>query len=232
MNDQPRNLPASSPPAKPTWNEPSPDLKLLLESSESQASDIARVPALVAEAKRLLPTLKARAAYPAGVEGVRSIIGRRLATYPQPDRTDGEWTAWWQDYFDALKDVPQPALEAAMTKWVRDPNEFLPKPGQLRYLATTTAYAEGLAYDRARKAVEIEPQFTGDRLHVEAPTARGIPEPTASDKAKVKRWASEFIASVGEKTAAAAPIRANQGAVDETGITPTLRALIEKQRAA
>lgn len=196
-----------------------------------QPADIATDPALLAETKRLLPSLQARASWPAGTEGVKQIVGRRFAIYPQPERSDGEWSAWWADYFDALKDLPAPALAQAMADWVKTDAEFMPKPGQLRQLALNTRYREAIAYDRARRATEYRPPYTGPRYVIEAPTARGIPEPTAAEKAAVRRMLANYLrdqtAREGTPLAERPP---THGATDETGITPQMRALMERQR--
>lgn len=195
-------------------------------------AEIARTPALLAEAKRILPGLEAQAKWPAGAEGVKRVIGSRFGLYPQPTRDAGEWTAWWSDYLSALQDIPLPALEAAMVEWVRKPDaQFLPKPGELRYMALQTQTREALAYQRARQAVDTEQPFVGERMHVQAPPKREIPQPTAADKARVKAWAAEFIAAQDAKTPPPT-MRPNYGPIDETGITPELRALVERQRTA
>lgn len=228
--------PPSQPPGPPTWNEPSEALKQLLGSTAG-AVEIARDLTLVAEAKRILSTLHARAVSPAGTEGVTQIVGRRFATFPQPERSDSEWAAWWSDYHDALKDVPGPALEAAMAEWVKSPTaQFLPKPGELRHLARTTAYREGIAYETAQRAIELEPSMTHHRAVSEQ--AAKIPEPemkkivhaSSEDRARAVKWARDNLQRIKDAQRPA-QIRPNYGKVDETGITPQLRALVEAQRA-
>lgn len=228
--------PPSQPPGPPTWNEPSEALKQLLVSTAG-ALEIARDPTLVVEAKRLLSTLHARAVSPAGTEGVTQIIGRRFATFPQPERSDSEWAAWWSDYHDALKDVPGPALEAAMAEWVKSPTaQFLPKPGELRHLARTTAYREGIAYETAQRAIEMEPGIARHRTEEEnarinpPPTREIPPETDAADRARAVKWARDNLQRIKDAQRPA-QIRPNYGKVDETGITPQLRALVEAQRA-
>ena len=201
------------------------------------AAEVSRDMVLLGEVEGLLPDLLGKAKEPAGKEGVKHVIGRRFALYPQPDRSDGEWAAWWADYCDVLEDLPRPALEAAMRSWVSGADaEFLPKPGKLREIALTSRTQEGGMYDTARQALRlrlIELNSTpGDGIEVPPVGHREIPRgPTEADKARVRAWAREFVASVEAKHPKAATIRPNRGAVDEGGITLELRTLIEKQRA-
>lgn len=195
-------------------------------------ADIANSPVLLAEVRRHLPSLQAIAKWPAGTAGVMRVIGSRFGLFPQPERSEEEWESWWGDYRDALQDIPLPALEAAMVEWVRKPDaQFLPKPGELRYMALQTQTREALAYQRARQAVDTEQPFVGERMHIQAPPKREVPQPTAADKARVKAWAAEFIAAQDAKTPPPT-MRPNYGPIDETGITPELRALVERQRTA
>lgn len=100
-----------------------------------------------------LATLRAAATDLAGPDGVRRVVGRRLALYPQTEMNDGEWAAWWADYTDALGDMALSALEAGMAEWVRRPtSQFMPKPGELRALATSTQNPAQLAYAAALSA--------------------------------------------------------------------------------
>ena len=102
-----------------------------------------------------LPALRSAATKPAGAAGVKAVIGRRMAIYPQTEMTEGEWTAWWADYIDALQDIPNAALEAGMTAWVRRPeSQFMPKPGQLRDLALNTPNEADRAYNEALRQLE------------------------------------------------------------------------------
>lgn len=66
------------------------------------------------------------------------------------------------------------------------------------------------------------------------PTARGAPEPSEEDKASVRRMAAEAVEKLKE-TAEAKKRPVGQmpntaGKPDETGITPELRAIIQRQR--
>lgn len=235
MDDTP-NLPTASTPSRPTWPDLGRELTELLRSEPNASLAVTLIseqPHLKAECIKALPALKALATQPAGAEGVRHVIFQRFGIYPQPERTQAEWGMWWADYVDALADLPEAALEAGMQAHVRSADaEFLPKPGKLLALAESTANAAAKAYSRARQAVERVPPkpFLGERLHVNAPELREIPRPpTEADKARVKAWAAEMVAASAAKHPPP-PARANQGKTDETGITPELRALVERQR--
>jgi hypothetical protein len=210
----------------------SPGLRSLLASaasSDEAIHQIATLPALLAEARKALPALKTVASAPAGNEGVKRVVGSRFAVFPQPERSDGEWAMWWADYFDVLEDVPEGALEAGMKVWLRNPaNEFMPKPGQLRQLAMQAENPDARAYTRARAAdaykapPEPSPELAARLAALPLPTMRIMrEEPTEADKARVKAWAAEFMASAPAKPVP--EIRANHGPTDEHGITPELR---------
>jgi len=204
-------------------------LRRLLDTAN--AAEIANTPALLAEAKRVLSSLESEARWPAGVEGVKHAIGRRFAIYPQPHRNEAQWAAWWADYIAVLKDVPQPALEAAMVEWVKKPDsQFLPKPGELLALANNAKTREAMAYYTARAAIRQEQPFRDERIYAEAPNPRRPPR-TPQDKAQVKAWAAEMVAAVAAKEAAQAPaFTPKPPPVDETGITAEMRSLLNRQR--
>lgn len=102
-----------------------------------------------------LETLRRRATQPSGPDGVKAVVGRRLALYPQTEMNPGEWGAWWADYFEALEDIPTVAVEAGMAAWVRRPeSQFMPKPGQLRELAMNTPNDADRAYNEALRQLE------------------------------------------------------------------------------
>lgn len=220
----PNDLTPSALPGKPITSALSPELRRLLESEPNEASaleEIASCGPLWHEAKRALPALRMDATRQAGEQGVREIIGRRFALYPQPDRSDAEWAAWWSDYYDVLADAPYASLEAAMAEYVKRPDsEFLPKPGKLLEMARQTPNRAAMAYGRARRAVG----------EAEAKEARR--EPSEQEKAAVGKLLSDFFAQMdGRKVERViAPLPATHGKPDETGITPQLRALIARQR--
>lgn len=172
----------------------------------------------------MLPVLKAAATQKAGDEGVRDVIGRRFALYQQPQRSDGEWAAWWADYYDTLADVPWQALETAMAAWVADPkSEFLPKPGKLREMAMTTPFRAAKHFGRAQKALT-------------AIAAPDRPAPTPQQVEAVRRMAAEatrrmVAASLAGRERLKVTPANTAGKPDETGLTPAMKAVIERQRA-
>lgn len=179
-----------------------------------------------------MPVLRAAAFQECGDEGVRQVIGRRFALYPQPDRSDEEWAAWWADYLDVLGQVSWAALEAAMMSWVSNPaSEFMPKPGKLLELSRTTPNKAAKRYERCRKAVDwvgnrpLPPiAYHGDHLEDYAPAP-------AADKEAVAKMLAEFKASVAKDR----PVRGEDklpsiaGKTDETGITPEMRAILARR---
>jgi len=225
----------------------SPGLTSLLNfepSGDRAVAEIARTPALRAEAERVLPALKDVATRPAGLEGVRRVIGSRRVLFPQPERTPAESAAWWADYLDALEHLPEGAIEAAMQAWVKLPEaEFMPKPGKLLELAKTTPNRSIRAYERAKAAVEFKPEPTHERLSPDkiaemvAPLAnRPRVEPSAADKERVRQQMREYIAADDAKKlakkSASCDMKSTAGTTDETGITPQMRAIIEARNAA
>jgi hypothetical protein len=157
------NLPTAPTPSAPlattTTSGPSEALWRLLTTepnAELAMNELARSPALLAEAQRFAHALTDRAR-PASRERIAQVISRRFATFPQPNRSDEEWREFWADYFHALKDVPAESLEAGMREWVgTDTSGFLPKPGQLAALCRREAEPLWKAASRARKAFQIQ----------------------------------------------------------------------------
>lgn len=202
----------------------SPDLKSLLVDEENDSWAIRHIaddPQLRAEAVCNLPVLKAAAHQKAGREGVMEVIGKRFALYPQPNRSEGEWAAWWADYVDVLADLPWHALEAGMAAYVRDgKSEFMPKPGKLRDLAMTTPARVALAYNRAKKVAELEAPKRFEPLpNYELP------------KVDVKTMAAEYEKKASRPIQRAATnLPSIAGKTDEGGLTPQMRALLARQR--
>lgn len=175
-----------------------------------------------------LPAMERVIRHKAGDEGVRAVVGRRFALYPQPDRSDGEWAAWWADYFDALADLPMVALEAAMASWVRDPDsEFMPKPGKLR----------DLALHEPNHAMRLHERLQTIAYHREPappPPPREIPEVglkrIGADHARIRELMAEY-----PKPERRQPYRrgfpATHGKVDEGGLTQEMRALMARRSA-
>ncbi len=197
----------------------SPELTALLDGTPDGVEWIAQNPALLAEAEARLPALHHTATAKAGREGVKAVIGRRFALYPQPQRSDGEWAAWWSDYFDVLEDVALASLEAAMRAHVADPeSEFMPKPGRLRELAFLTPCRSLQRYQRAKAAVAL----------ANAPQRLAGPPP--EDSAKVREMLAEFQAKSMPREASKPVLPSISGKPDEGGLTPQMRDLMERRR--
>jgi hypothetical protein len=201
----------------------SPGLKSLLTlgDNDSAIRQIAMTPALRDEASAVVASLEREANAPAGPKGVFGVISKRLPNYHQPERGEDEWKAWWSNYYDALADLPEGSIEAAMIEWVRSPEPFLPNPGQLRELALANPGPVMLAWRRAKAAMRYA-----------APDETPKPELTEDERraraAEVRALADVFLKAVPE--APRPKLRANFAKTDETGISEELRARITKQR--
>lgn len=206
----------------------SPALTELLDresNPDDAARDIAQTPAMREEARAALPTLKAQAERRAGEEGVRKVIARRFATFPQPERSEDEWAAWWVDYVETLADLSLACLEAAMRAYVAQPSsEFMPKPGVLRHLAETTSSRALQRYYRARRAVQL------------ADNPPPSEAPRVVDQAQVSQVRRMFNDYVDQSMARVNPLsrrpadRPNTaGKPDAGGLTSAMRELISKR---
>lgn len=160
---------------------------------------------------------------------MRAVIGRRFALYPQSDRDDGEWAAWWADYFDALADVPLSCLEAAMRAWVARPaSQFMPKPGELRDLAFRTPSKTLQRYQRAKRALQIADGAPPPQLACEPIEGVAIDTPSA-----VRQMLAEYTAKVGSRGPAERPrMPSTAGKPDAGGLTPQMRELLQRRAAA
>lgn len=218
-------VPTNEPRKTKTSPELSPLLTELLTSSLNADDAIAQIgndPVLFREAQAALPALKDHATGKAGAAGVKAVIAKRFALFPQADRSDGEWTAWWADYIDALADQPLCALEAGMAAYVRlHDSEFMPKPGKLLELARMTPNRGAQAYTRALKAT------TGDDPAVERP------EPSDAEKAQVRKMLAEFQVKVAVRTVESAkpPQPSIAGKPDAGGLTREMRELMARRSA-
>lgn len=215
----------------------SPGLKSLLVEEDDQRWAVQVIlgdPELKAEAEAQLPVLRAAAVQKAGREGVKQVIGRRFALYPQPQRSEGEWAAWWADYFEVLADVPWHALEAGMAAHIADPaSEFLPKPGKLLELARTAPVRVVRAYERARQVADYRPPAPLSAADLAYLAAQDFPKPNAlADAIEIKRMASETIAEIrGERSKLPqVDLPSTAGKPDAGGLTPEMRELLGRQR--
>ncbi len=214
--------------------QPSPALKLQLSaaiSNEQAVREIATNPRLRAECEQLYPTLSTQARNPSGTDGVMRVVGKRFALFGV-NLTEESAPAWWDDYFEALEDIPESALEAGMRAHIKAGAQFMPKPGELRTLALTTVNPAVRALERARAALEYQPPKDYDHNPVEVSPRILRAEPTAEEKARARRWAADFSKRVEErpnplKAPLGPPIQAK---VDETGISAEMRALLARQR--
>lgn len=226
----PNDLTLNEPPERKITPVLSPHLAALLEAEPGSGVDpvgeIASYLALREEAKAALPVLKAAAMQKAGRHGVREVIGRRFPLFPQPDRSDGEWAAWWEDYHQTLADVSWAALEAAMARYVADPaSEFMPKPGKLLELARTTPNKAVRAYDRASKALAY-----GQVVSLPPPKPRH--DPTAEERAQVMAMLGHYKRTIAARdldAPAKSDLPSIAGKTDSGGLTPEMRALLARQ---
>lgn len=73
--------------------------------------------------------------------------------------------AFWKIYFEALRDVPQEALELAVRDYTTKADaEFFPKPGPLRALAYKHAEPLFKATHRANRAADSLPRKPTERI--------------------------------------------------------------------
>lgn len=172
----------------------------------------------------MLPALRQVAEAKAGEDGVRRVIAKRFETYPQPQRSDEGWAAWWADYFDVLADLSLASLEAGMRAYVAlSDSEFMPKPGKLRELAFSAPCRALQRLHRATIAIQMAEQ-----------PAPVTPAPLSeADRAAIAKIADDFKAkSLSDATKLKPALPSIAGAVDEGGITSEMRELIARRQAA
>jgi hypothetical protein len=216
--------------AKPIFPALSQGLITLLDrdgSHEESARNIALNPAARAELCEVYCRIDHEATAKAGDEGVKAVIGRRFVLYPQPQRTEGEWVAWWGEYYSLLSDLPLSSVEAAMRAWTTKPeSEFLPKPGKVREMALSTPTRALRRLKRADMALAYRP---------EPKYAPSTPEEiAASEKMRedVAQLLADTISKLGGGPDAERPkVRPNFAQVDETGISDAMRKLLALRTA-
>jgi hypothetical protein len=185
---------------------------------------IAISPSLLAEAERALPDLRRDATRGATAQEIMRVLSQRFAVFPQPDRTDAEWAAWWSDYTNALDDISPDAIEAGMAEYVRAPDsEFFPKPGKLRELAQRVPNRMARAVQAAERAL----RYARDVAAYEQ-IPGGIepekPEPTETDKAAVLAALASFKREMAAKAPAPKPAPPpTSGPIDGSGLTALMR---------
>lgn len=116
----------------------------------------------VEELRTALPALAAEAKRPAGAEGVQAAITPYFSMYPQPERGEDEWTAWWTIYIETCGHLPTEALVGGMKIWAALPDsEFVPKAGKLRELAQGAPTRGFRLYNRAHDSLVLADQLLG-----------------------------------------------------------------------
>lgn len=189
---------------------------------DAAAKAIAHTLAMREEARAALPALRAVAEQRAGEDGVRQVIARRFATFPQPERTEEEWAAWWADYVETLADLPLACLESAMRAWVASPDaEFMPKPGKLRDLAETTPSRALRRYQRCKRAVMMA---DGAAPLVLTPSRAPQPEEAEAIQRMFANFSAEMKAKAKPLYARKAELPSTAGKVDVGGLTAEMRA--------
>lgn len=176
-------------------------------------------PILLAECELALPTLRDEATRGAAANEIIAVLSKRFALFPQPDRTDAEWSAWWADYIEALGDVAPAAIEAGMAEYVRQvDSEFFPKPGRLRELAKTVPNKMARACQIAEWAV----RRAATREEAEAIEPR--PEPAPADRAQVRDMLESFKLDLAARQPPRKPPRPPvSGPIDDQGLTQAMR---------
>jgi hypothetical protein len=152
--------------------------KLLSEtdSADDAVRRIARIPALLDEARAVAPRIQARLA-PAGPEGVLAQVVPLKSIYGLGDRSKGEWAEFWDAYIKALDPLPAECLAEAIVAWNRKGDRF-PTPGQLFTLGKEAQSRLHIAAWRATKAAEYR------EAHA--------PMPSPEERAKVKAMMDEM----------------------------------------
>lgn len=186
------------------------------------ASDILR-----SEAAMALPALRQAALRPATHDEIKGIIGSRFATFPQPKRSEGEAAAFWADYFDALEGLTPAQVEGGMAAYIREPHaEFLPKPGRLRELATSSASIGRWTRAHARARAAVERSRQADR-----PALADDSRPSAEEVQALLGPVLEKLAGIDAKRAAKAKPRqpTPSAMVDGSGTSSEMRQLWQRQ---
>lgn len=179
-------------------------------ADDAAVAKIATTPALLAEARTLIPQLRHRARTLASDAEIKASIGRRLAIYPQGDMSAGEWSAWWTDYAEALAGVSAEAIEEGLKAWIAKPDaRFMPKPGELRAIAQRTATPTLQALNVLDRAALLADEIEAfERRHkerlegfeLEAVRLKHVPKPP-EDREWVARSAADFRAEHARREA-------------------------------
>lgn len=182
-----------------------------------EVSEIAADPALKAEAERFLPALQARCEG-CGEEAARRALQPLVLIYGITEAAKAP--AFWEPYRKALAGVPAKALAAAIDEYVALPDsQFFPKPGPLKALADKAAEPIRRAAHRARLVTLVKP-------------APGRVEPTDEQRDQVRAMLGEFRSKMEARSLRkpkAPVLPPTHGAVDETGLTPQMQALLARR---
>jgi hypothetical protein len=166
----------SSSPDTPTTPQPPKALVEWLkrpDSAEEMAKSLIRS-GRISVLEHALPALRHAASIEAGEAGVMSVLTAAFVHFPQPQRTPEEWAIFWQGYVNTCGHLSQPALLAGMQTWLADPSsQFLPKPGELRHLATQTPTEAHQLVAKARDVLDaVRAEQTRERIQADM-AARG-----------------------------------------------------------
>ncbi len=172
------------------------------------------------EVVRALPAVALAATKPATDAEVMEAVAPLFVLYPQPERTDGEWRAWWGFYFDALSDLSAASIRAACAAWAKTAAQFMPRPGELREFAQRTPTAEAELHMRLTRIAgkNADPLALAERR-----------EPTPQEREAVRRMAGEVAAALTKAKPAKEPPPPTHGKADEGGLTPQMRALMARR---
>lgn len=203
------------------------------ESDQARYSSIS----LTTGVRAVLDRLEALATQPAAPETIVAVLARRFALFPQPERPESEWDAWWYDYVQTLDGLAESAIEAAMLAYVKLPDsEFFPKPGRIRELAFTAPNDAARAFFRARTFLTtIAWQEANRQRALNEPEEAAPEQRTEATLQSVQNMLKGYREKMAERSAMMPkppPGPYIGGPADERGITPLMRAWIARSESA
>lgn len=150
--------------------------RLLSANATPEAAASAAIEAgVIEEFRAALSGLYSDAARGAGLDGIVSALTPWFATFPQPERSDAEWSEWWAQYTAVCGYHSQAALAGAMREWAKKPEaEFMPKPGALSELARTTPTAAFRLAARVHNILQIADDRTDRRRVLDSMEHDGV----------------------------------------------------------
>jgi hypothetical protein len=176
----------------------------------------------MAELEAALPAIREEATRRATRQEIVAILSKRFAVYAQPERTDAEWDAWFDDYTQALEDLPPYAIEAGLAEYIKGADsEFFPKPGRIRELARTVPNRMAQVAQLATWAV----RRAQSRREAEAIAFAQRERPSEAEKLAVNHMLQSFKREMAERTPKSTrherpPV---SGPTDEHGLTQAMR---------